>query len=61
LGFSAYFLLAILYAVEMKLWGTIPFLSLFFFGYGYMGLMSLLQSGFGSRLQALWRPLVGRS
>ncbi|HEY0376207.1 MAG TPA: glycosyltransferase family 2 protein [Pyrinomonadaceae bacterium] len=58
LGFSAYFLLAILYAVEMKLWGTIPFLSLFFFGYGYMGLMSLLQSGFGSRLQALWRPLA---
>jgi cellulose synthase/poly-beta-1,6-N-acetylglucosamine synthase-like glycosyltransferase len=58
LGFAAYFLLAILYAVEMKLWGTIPFMSLFFFGYGYMGLMSLLQSGFGSRLQALWRPLA---
>jgi cellulose synthase/poly-beta-1,6-N-acetylglucosamine synthase-like glycosyltransferase len=58
LAFSVYFLLAILYAVEMKLWGTIPFLSLFFFGYGYMGLMSLLQSGFGSRLQALWRPLA---
>jgi len=63
LGFSVYFLLAILYAVEMRLWGTIPFLSLFFFGYGYMGVMSLLQSGFGSRLQALWQPLVpnGRS
>ncbi|HJU53520.1 MAG TPA: glycosyltransferase [Pyrinomonadaceae bacterium] len=63
LGFSVYFLLAILYAIEMKLWGTIPFLSLFFFGYGYMGVMSLLQSGAGSRLQALWRPLVtnGRS
>ncbi len=61
LGFSAYFLLAILYAVQMQLWGTIPFLSLFFFGYGYMGVMSLLQSGAGSRLQALWRPLVGRS
>ena len=58
LGFAVYFLLAILYAVEMKLWGTIPFLSLFFFGYGYMGVMSLLQSGFGSRLQALWRPLA---
>jgi cellulose synthase/poly-beta-1,6-N-acetylglucosamine synthase-like glycosyltransferase len=61
LGFSAYFLLAILYAVQMQLWGTIPFLSLFFFGYGYMGLMSILQSGAGSRLQALWRPLAGRS
>ncbi len=60
LGFSSYFLLAILYAVQMQLWGTIPFLSLFFFGYGYMGLMSLLQSWAGSRLQSLWRPLAGR-
>jgi cellulose synthase/poly-beta-1,6-N-acetylglucosamine synthase-like glycosyltransferase len=57
LGFSVYFLLAILYAVEMQLWGTIPFLSLFFFGYGYMGLVSLLQTGGASRLQSLWRPL----
>jgi hypothetical protein len=58
LCFSAYFLLAILYAVRMQLWGTIPFLSLFFFGYGYMGLMSLLQTTTGNRLQSLWRPLA---
>jgi cellulose synthase/poly-beta-1,6-N-acetylglucosamine synthase-like glycosyltransferase len=58
LAFSLYFLLAILYAVQMQLWGTIPFLSLFFFGYGYMGVMSLLQTTTGSRLQSLWRPLA---
>jgi cellulose synthase/poly-beta-1,6-N-acetylglucosamine synthase-like glycosyltransferase len=58
LAFSVYFLLAIMYAVRMHLWGTLPFLSLFCFGYGYMGVMSLLQSATGSRLQALWRPLV---
>ena len=58
LAFSAYFLLAILYAVRMSLWGTIPFLFLFFFGYGYMGVMSLLQSGGGNRLFSLWRPVA---
>ncbi|HEX8652678.1 MAG TPA: cellulose synthase family protein [Pyrinomonadaceae bacterium] len=61
LGFAIYFLLAMLYAMRMHLWGTIPFLFLFFFGYGYMGLMSLLQTASGRRLQELWRPLaVGR-
>ena len=44
LSFSVYFLLAILYAIRMSMWGTIPFLFLFFFGFGYMGTMSLLQS-----------------
>jgi cellulose synthase/poly-beta-1,6-N-acetylglucosamine synthase-like glycosyltransferase len=58
LAFSVYFLLAIMYAVRMQLWGTIPFLSLFFFGYGYMGVMSLLQTATGNRLQSLWRPLA---
>src|SRR5258705_2101770 len=43
LSFSLYFLLAILYAVHMHLFGTIPFLCLFFFGYGYTGVMSILQ------------------
>lgn len=61
LAFSIYFLLAILYAARFHLWGTIPFLFLFFFGYGYMGVMSLLQSASGQRLQDLWRPLaIGR-
>src|SRR4051812_3534309 len=58
LAFSVYFLLALMYAVRMHLWGTLPFLSLFCFGYGYMGLMSLLQSGAGNKLQSLWRPLI---
>jgi hypothetical protein len=60
LAFSAYFLLAILYAVRMHLWGTIPFLFLFFFGYGYMGLMSLLQSAGGTRLFSLSRAVAVR-
>src|SRR5215210_6760155 len=44
LAFALYFLLAIAYAAHMGMWGTIPFLSLFCFGYGYMGVMSLVQT-----------------
>ena len=55
LSFAVYFLLAIAYAVRMQMWGPIAFLMLFFFGYGYMGVMSLMQAVSGSRLQALWR------
>jgi hypothetical protein len=58
LSFSLYFLLAILYAAHMHLFGTIPFLCLFFFGYGYMGVMSILQTTNGSRLQNFLRPLA---
>ena len=57
LGFAIYFLLAIIYSARLHMWGTIPFLLLFFFGFGYMGLMSLLQTASGKRLAALWRPL----
>lgn len=57
LGFAVYFLLAILYSVNLHMWGTIPFLTLFFFGFGYMGVMSLLQTASGKRFSALWRPL----
>ena len=56
LTFALYFLLAILYAASLRMWGTIPFLFLFFFGYGYMGTMSLLQTASGKRLQNLWQP-----
>ena len=56
LGFSVYFLLAIIYAAHLHMWGTIPFLSLFFFGFGYMGMMSILQTTSGKRLLSLWRP-----
>jgi cellulose synthase/poly-beta-1,6-N-acetylglucosamine synthase-like glycosyltransferase len=57
LGFSIYFLLAIIYAARLHMWGTIPFLSLFFFGFGYMGTMSILQTTSGKRLLSLWRPV----
>ena len=58
LSFSVYFLLAILYAIHMNLFGTIPFLCLFFLGYGYMGVMSIWQSASSSRLLNLFRPLA---
>jgi cellulose synthase/poly-beta-1,6-N-acetylglucosamine synthase-like glycosyltransferase len=61
LGFALYFLLAMGYALRMQMWGTLPFLFLFFFGYGYMGTMSLLQTASGRRLQHLWRPLTMKS
>jgi len=57
LGFAFYFLLAIIYSSRLHMWGTIPFLLLFFFGFGYMGVMSLLQTASGKRLTGLWRPL----
>jgi cellulose synthase/poly-beta-1,6-N-acetylglucosamine synthase-like glycosyltransferase len=56
LSFAGYFFLAILYAANLHMWGTIPFLTLFFFGFGYMGLMSLLQTVGGKRLRSFWRP-----
>jgi cellulose synthase/poly-beta-1,6-N-acetylglucosamine synthase-like glycosyltransferase len=57
LAFAFYFMLGILYSVRLHMWGTIPFLLLFFFGFGYMGVMSLLQTASGKRLTTLWRPL----
>jgi cellulose synthase/poly-beta-1,6-N-acetylglucosamine synthase-like glycosyltransferase len=61
LAFAVYFLLAISYAAHMGMWGTIPFLSLFCFGYGYMGSMSLLQTAGPRRwLDALTPSAFGR-
>jgi hypothetical protein len=57
LAFAIYFLLAIAYSARLHMWGTIPFLLLFFFGFGYMGVMSVLQTASGKRLTALWRPV----
>ena len=57
LSFALYFLLAILYAIKMHMWGTVPFLLLFFFGFGYMGVMSFVQSYSLGRLASLWKPL----
>src|SRR5687767_4518692 len=56
LGFSFYFLVAILYAGHFRMWGTIPFLLLFFIGFGYMGVMSILQASGGGRLASLLKP-----
>lgn len=61
LSFSLYFLLAILYAIRMHMWGTVPFLLLFFFGFGYMGIMSVVQAAGGGRLATLWRPAARTS
>jgi cellulose synthase/poly-beta-1,6-N-acetylglucosamine synthase-like glycosyltransferase len=55
LGFAIYFLLAIIYSVNLHMWGTIPFLTLFFFGFGYMGVMSLLQTASGKRFSGFWK------
>src|SRR5690348_10073690 len=58
LSFAVYFLLAIAYSARLHMWGTIPFLLLFFFGFGYMGVMSLLQTASGKKIAALWRPQI---
>ncbi|MCA1624011.1 MAG: hypothetical protein LC778_09470, partial [Acidobacteria bacterium] len=55
---AVYFLLAIIYAARLGMWGTIPFLTLFFFGFAYMGVMSILQTTSGKRLLSLWRPVA---
>ena len=60
LSFSIYFLLAIMYAIRMHMWGTVPFLFLFFFGFGYMGLMSILQTASGKRFLSLRPFALGR-
>ena len=60
LSFAIYFLLAILYSIRLHMWGTIPFLTLFFFGFGYMGVMSLLQTASGKRIAAFWKPIKAR-
>jgi cellulose synthase/poly-beta-1,6-N-acetylglucosamine synthase-like glycosyltransferase len=55
LSFAVYFMFAIGYAIRMHMWGPIFFLLLFFFGYGYMGMLSLLQTAGGKRLSSFWR------
>ena len=56
-GFRVLFSARDFYSARLHIAGTIPFLLLFFFGFGYMGVMSLLQTASGKRLSALWRPL----
>ncbi len=41
IAFAAYFLFTIVYAISSGIYGTIPFLVLFFLGYAYTGLYSV--------------------
>ncbi len=43
LALAIYFIGVVYYAVDMEIWGTIPFLLLFLVGYGFTGLVSLGQ------------------
>jgi hypothetical protein len=43
LGLGGYFIWATLYALTNGNYGTVPFLSLFLWGYSYTGLLSLTQ------------------
>ncbi len=66
--FGAYFTAVLLYAWDLGIYGVIPFILLFQFGYLYMGLWSLVQGFKGAnfsdplaRLFALARPRFSRS
>ncbi len=54
LSLALYFVGAVAYAVHSEIYATIPFLLIFLVGYGYIGLMSLLQSKIREVLQQ-WR------
>jgi Glycosyl transferase family group 2 len=56
LAFAAYFGLTIYYAFINRIYFSIPFLMLFFFGFSYTGLISLVQSNRG--WVALKRPVA---
>jgi cellulose synthase/poly-beta-1,6-N-acetylglucosamine synthase-like glycosyltransferase len=43
LAFAVYFTVVVGYAVAQGLWGTLPFLALFFVGFWYVALLSLFQ------------------
>ncbi|MEW6732189.1 MAG: cellulose synthase family protein, partial [Acidobacteriota bacterium] len=47
---AGYFAFTIYYAVTRSIFGTIPFLFIFLFGYGYTGAMSIFQ--------AVWQKLI---
>jgi hypothetical protein len=47
LGLGLYFTATVFYALANGIYGTLPFLMLFQFGFLYMGLMSILQQFHG--------------
>jgi cellulose synthase/poly-beta-1,6-N-acetylglucosamine synthase-like glycosyltransferase len=57
LSYAFYFLLAIIYAARFNMWFATPLLLLFFLGFGYTGLMSLLQTSNSRRFLSYWRTL----
>jgi cellulose synthase/poly-beta-1,6-N-acetylglucosamine synthase-like glycosyltransferase len=58
LAFAVYFTVVVGYAISQGLWGTLPFLALFFTGFWYVALLSLFQGRVRSRpdLDATPRP-----
>lgn len=42
LGFALYYLVAVIISIEMRKWASVPFLLLFFNGFAYMSLFSLM-------------------
>ncbi len=68
ISFGIYFTWIVLYAWDLGIYGVIPFLMLFQFGYLYMGLWSLVQGFKGAnlsepltRLLSFARPRLSRS
>ncbi|HZS03344.1 MAG TPA: cellulose synthase family protein [Blastocatellia bacterium] len=55
LTLALYFVAAVWYAIHSEIYGTIPFLLIFLLGFGYMGLMSLLQGRVRKLIQTLRR------
>jgi hypothetical protein len=47
--FTIYFIFTVWYAIETRIFGTIPFLMIYLFGYAYATVMSIAQSGLNMR------------
>jgi hypothetical protein len=50
LALGLYFTATVVYALSSEIYGTLPFLILFQFGYLYAGVMSLMQQAGGGDL-----------
>ncbi|NBO63581.1 MAG: glycosyltransferase [Acidobacteria bacterium] len=61
LAFAFYFAFVIYYAIRTHIYGTIPFLLLFLFGFGYVSLMSLFQGALREISNQLKARFVAKS
>jgi hypothetical protein len=52
---AAYFVVAVQIAIANGHYVSVPFLLLFLFGFGYVGVLSAWQGGFGQALRGLWQ------